>query len=486
MSDPWNPTKSPASGAAMKAFSAADRPAWGRRDFLKASSATALGLVISRMPAMAGPFTREDFEHLVPADKKLSAEWVKSLFTRGVPEVYRGAYLKYIGMPVGGICAGQLYLGGDGRLWHWDIFNQTAQTGGSSYAKPPAPTFPVEQGFVLRIGERTIPLDTKGFSDVAFRGEYPVGTVTYKDAEVPLEITMEAFSPFVPLATDDSSLPATVMRLQVRNTSDAPVEATLSGFLENGVCLNHRAAAPGLRRNRIVRIVEGTGFTFLECLAEKGEAHEARPNIVFEDWSKEIYDGWTTEGTAFGKGPILKSAMSPMQASVVGGDTERVVNSYATAPNSDRATGKLTSRAFPIERKFIVFWIGGGKNPGKTCLNLVVDGKVVQTATGKNDNRMEQRSFDVKNLQGKQATIEIVDAEAGPWGNVGVGRIVFSDWDGSAGRFEELPDNGTMGLALLGATGGNDFRGSIRAAAGEARGRTQPQAEGGRPAKRRQ
>ena len=73
---------------------------------------------------MAGPFTREDFDHLVPADKKLSPDWVKSLFARGTPEVLRGSELKFVGMPVGGIGAGQLYLGGDGRLWHWDIFNQ--------------------------------------------------------------------------------------------------------------------------------------------------------------------------------------------------------------------------------------------------------------------------------------------------------------------------------------------------------------------------
>ena len=86
-----------------------------RRDFIKLSSAAALGMVFSRMPAMAGPFTREDFDHLVPADKKLSPDWVKSLFARGTPEVLRGSELKYVGMPVGGIGAGQLYLGGDGR-----------------------------------------------------------------------------------------------------------------------------------------------------------------------------------------------------------------------------------------------------------------------------------------------------------------------------------------------------------------------------------
>ncbi|MCX7827452.1 MAG: twin-arginine translocation signal domain-containing protein, partial [Verrucomicrobiae bacterium] len=79
-----------------------------RRDFLRATGLSALAVLTSRLEVMAGPFTRADFEKLVPADKKLSPAWVKSLFARGTPEVYRGKELEFIGMPVGGLCAGQL------------------------------------------------------------------------------------------------------------------------------------------------------------------------------------------------------------------------------------------------------------------------------------------------------------------------------------------------------------------------------------------
>jgi len=94
-----------------------------RRDFLRLTGLVAAGTMLPRLSAIAGPFTREDFDHLVPADKKLSPDWIKSLFERGTPQVLSGSELQFAGMPVGGIGTGQLYLGGDGRLWHWDIFN---------------------------------------------------------------------------------------------------------------------------------------------------------------------------------------------------------------------------------------------------------------------------------------------------------------------------------------------------------------------------
>jgi len=429
---------------------------WSRRDFLKTSAASVLGLAFSRLPVMAGPFTRDDFDHLVPADKKLSPDWVKSLFARGTPEVLRGDELKFVGMPVGGIGAGQMYLGGDGRLWHWDIFNQNISTGADHYAKPMIPSSPLTQKFSLKLGDKIVSLDRDGFSDVSFRGEYPIGIVNYADANVPLTVKLETFSPFIPLNTDDSSLPATILQFTVRNTSAAPVETTLTGELENGVCLHHRNRS-GVLNNHFVK---GNGATMLVCSADAGRnsSQPARPDIIFEDWNRDNYDGWKVEGAAFGKGPIKKSELPAYQGNV-GGDTTRVVNSHASAPGDsieakDAATGKLISREFVVERNFIAFWIGGGKAEGedKLGLSLVVYGKRVLASSGQNKNEMSLQYFDVAPYAGKTAHLEIIDDASRSWGNVGVGKITFTDERGKTEPLEKLSDFGTLALALLGDT----------------------------------
>ena len=425
-----------------------------RRNFLRLAGAGSL-VFYAGMPLTAGPFVKSDFDGLVPVDKKLSPGWVKSLFERGTPQVYKGEELKFIGMPVGGVCAGQVYLGGDGQLWNWDIFNKKApNTGERHYKEPIEQSSPIEQGFAIKItanGKTEIrKLNKSGFQDITFRGEYPIGLVTYESQ--PVTVLLEAFSPFIPLSVDESSLPATIMRFTVKNNLSETLDATLFGWLENAVCLYNRTVI-GKWHNRIFN---HHGATFLDCTVEKGADQLAaqKPDILFEDWKNEKYIDWTAEGNAFGTGPVKRSAIPGYQGDV-GGDTERVVNSHATsaigsdAASRDRATGTLTSKQFIIERKFINFWIGGGDHKNKTCLNLIVDNKVIRSATGLNNNKMTFQGINVADLQGKTAMIQLVDAETGGWGNIGVGRITFSDLPANPVEFEKMFDNGTMGLALL-------------------------------------
>jgi hypothetical protein len=360
-------------------------------------------------------------------------------------------------MPIGGICAGQLYLGGDGKLWHWDIFNQRIGTGAEHYATPMKPSAPLQQGFALRIAEagtsRDWELDRAHWREVSFTGEYPIGYVEYRDPDSPASVRLEAFSPFIPLNEDDSSLPATVLEFTVKNERSVEIEVELAGWLENAVCLHSGHARAGLRRNRLVR---RDGLLFLECSAEEAPANSgpARPDIVFEDFEGETYASWVVTGTAFGAGPV-EIANIPSYQGDVGGKGKRVVNSHASAPGKsveekDSATGTLTSRPFTIDRYYITFLIGGGAHKDRTCMNLLVDGKVTLSATGKDNNAMGPASWDVRHLAGKTATLQIVDQEQGGWGNIGVDDIVFSDRPREPlGPLAAAADFGTLGLALI-------------------------------------
>ena len=427
-----------------------------RRDFVKLATVGAAGALSGGLPAMAGPFNSADFARLVPPDKRLSAEWVKSLFARGEPAVYRGADLDKIGMPVGGICTGQLYLGGDGRLWHWDIFNQHLRTGAEHYARPLDAKSIVEQGFAVRItagGKSQVRrLDASGFADVGFCGQYPIGRVEYRDAASPVAVTLEAFSPFIPLNVDDSSLPATIFCFTLKNTGAVAADCELGGWLENAVCRHTAIAGDGVRTTRVRRTER---MTLLEhtAAASPQKPLPVRPDIVLDDFEKPAYDGWTATGEAFGAGPVEKGKIPKYQGDV-GGEGRRVVNSHAAATGAnvgqrDDAKGRLTSREFVIARRYIRFYIGGGNHAAQTCLNLLVGGKVVRSATGHNDNRMTKESFNVRDLEGQTACLEIVDQRSGSWGNIGVDQIVMSDRPGQAEPLEKRSDFGELVLVAL-------------------------------------
>lgn len=158
-----------------------------------------------------------------------------------------------------------------------------------------------------------------------------------------------------------------------------------------------------------------------------GAAAWAAEDIVIADFEGQDYRGWKTEGTAFGARPA--QGKLPGQMEVSGFLGHGLANSFV---EGDGPMGTLTSPPFRIERKTIGFLIGGGGFPEQTCINLRVDGKVVRTATGPNrepggSERLANHSWDVTDLMGKTAIIEIVDRHSGGWGHINVDHIVQCD-----------------------------------------------------------
>lgn len=393
-------------------------------------------------------------KHPVPADKGLSQDFIRSLFERGERAVYKGDELETIGMPVGGIATGQLYLRGDGTLGLWQIFNKHVFSGyGSDNYRTYRPDSPVDSGFavVLESEGKTIvkPLN-KDFGTVEFTGEYPIGIIRYKADGFPVTAEMEAFSPFIPLNAKDSALPATIFHIKLKNTSDKAQRVGVLGWLENAVCFNSAKSVHGQRVSQITN--EGYRTLIVHAAKEtpKDQIEKPRPKVVLTDFEGDSYGDWTATGEAFGKGPAHGTLAD--QQTVSGFQGKGLVNTFL---GGDRPQGTLTSPAFEISRKFINFLIGGGNYANQTCINLLVSDKVVRTAVGKNNEKLEWSFWNVEDLQGKTARIEIVDRHSGGWGHINVDQIELADEsrEGDLGPFDKLPDYGSMALVLAANAG---------------------------------
>ena len=430
-----------------------------RRDFLK-SAGLGLAAVASASSSrfLQAADTAGAPSHFVPADKGLKPEWIRNLSARGVKEVYRGADLRFIGMPVGGIGTGQLYLCGDGTLGNWEIFNRHEYFGTGELNYFPRPhTKPVDQGFAVvveRDGKSVVRgLNSREFPEVEFSGQYPLARVRYQDVAFPVEVELEAFSPFIPLNAKDSALPATIFEIQVRNTSSQPVKVRGLGWLENAVCIHSASDVSGVWRTRWMKERDRSVMAHsAEVLPSPAPTGQQRPPITLQDFEGADYGAWKTTGEAFGTGPA--SGRLETWQEVKGFAGKGLANSYRRA---DSTTGTLASPEFTIERKFINFLVGGGHFPhpspaGRELVTLKIDGKVVRSATGEGDGQLRWDTWDVSEFAGKTASVEIVDSRPYPGGHILVDQIELSDAKRRkpAGDFDKMSDYGSMALALRG------------------------------------
>lgn len=151
------------------------------------------------------------------------------------------------------------------------------------------------------------------------------------------------------------------------------------------------------------------------------------PDILLADFEGANYAPWTATGSAFGSGPARGTL--PNQMPVRGFLGRGLANSFH---GGDRSTGTLTAPPFAIARPYLKFLIGGGGFAGETCINLLVDGKIVRTATGPNtrpggSEDLDWHGWDVREFLGRTGLLEIVDRATGGWGHINVDHIVLSD-----------------------------------------------------------
>lgn len=403
-----------------------------RRSFL-AMGMAGVGMLAAPAGAAAELGLDQDGLGVVPADKNLDT--LTNLTRRGTPTEYSGTALQNIGMPVGGGCSGQVYLAGDGRLWAWDVLNPStfplggATSDGPHYARPLTATTQFAQSFSLRVNGTTRTLDATGFSDVRFVGQYPIGTVTYRAPDCPVVVVCEAFSPFIPLNTVDSTVPATTVAFTLHNTTRHAVQVEVIGASANPVCLTSRDQQP---TDLLATPFSGHQLRGVEFAARAGELPD-NTDIVFEDWESDTFDGWTVEGDAFGAGPVTSAEVPGYLRRF--GDLLLSGTRFVTSHNyrgggsdgADAYQGTLTSREFTIERSHLAVSLGGGNRLGELGVEVLVGDEVVASATGRDAEPMVVTTMDLTELRGQTARLRIVDRATGPWAHLNCDAIVFTD-----------------------------------------------------------
>jgi uncharacterized protein (DUF608 family) len=165
------------------------------------------------------------------------------------PRVFSGRQLALIGFPLGGIGTGCIGLGGRGQFRDWEIYNRPDKGRSPEYAmatvwvksgnaKPmahvlEADLMPPYDGSAIR-GTSNAP-GLSRLQGATFTGEFPLARIDFHDARLPVKVSLEAFSPFVPLDPDSSGLPVSVLRYRVRNITSEKVTASIAFSLDNPV-----------------------------------------------------------------------------------------------------------------------------------------------------------------------------------------------------------------------------------------------------------
>jgi uncharacterized protein (DUF608 family) len=154
-----------------------------------------------------------------------------------------------IAFPLGGVGAGSISLGGRGQLRDWEVFNRPDKGHNPPYgfasiwarrgnAKPVArvlearlmPPYEGPSGLGYANAQGLPRLES-----AVFTGEYPLAEISFQDEQLPLQVALEAFTPWIPLDADESGLPLAVLRYRFSNPSAQRVLASVSFSLDNPV-----------------------------------------------------------------------------------------------------------------------------------------------------------------------------------------------------------------------------------------------------------
>jgi len=176
------------------------------------------------------------YASFVGAPEATLCEFLAEGFPESVPGVvYRNGRLGR-GIPLGGLGTGYLELTGDGRLGDTTVFNHFPAA--YTWTQPPRldqPFLTVRCESQVRVlalahdapAQENFLGSARFAQDLAYWGHYPFAELAY-ETDLPLDIRLRAWSPFIPGDADGSNTPAAVFELSLTNRSPNTLEVEVA------------------------------------------------------------------------------------------------------------------------------------------------------------------------------------------------------------------------------------------------------------------
>jgi uncharacterized protein (DUF608 family) len=263
-----------------------------RREFLVAGSTAAMAVAIPATTSDAASIANA--ASVIEAPDRESLPFSSSELSQSGPQrTFSGDRATQVAMPIGGLGAGCICINGSGGLQDFSIRTRpetTALPAGFSSNSPeagfailhikgatpvtklvegPFPPFKIfDQGLqgqgLRRGGSEGFPR----FEKCNFRGEFPFAEIRFADASIPLDVSLVAWNPFIPLDDKNSGIPCAILEYTFHNASSRPVDYEFSYHLSH--------LAPGCRPDEAASanaVIAGKGAFLFNREAANAEGY---------------------------------------------------------------------------------------------------------------------------------------------------------------------------------------------------------------------
>lgn len=172
--------------------------------------------------------------------------------TTGTRRRWLDANARAAAFPLGGVGTGNVSIGSRGEFRDWELCNRPNKGATLPFSFFAVRAEPDGAQPITRVLESRIPAPHEGdqgydagrvaglprLAGSRMTGEYPVLEITFEDDELPVDVALTAFTPFVPLDAAESGIPCAVLRYRVHNQQNDQVRVTIAGSLANPVGVN--------------------------------------------------------------------------------------------------------------------------------------------------------------------------------------------------------------------------------------------------------